>query len=171
MDKSESELFLSQTLPNVIRLALKLPEIIPNAIPLLKQNQNRSISLSQKQIACLLANAFLCTFPGRSGIYRSPAEFSTYPSINFSSLFQTFGNASLQNIRCICNYFRRICVESKLKMNRIFILYTHNTCSLIFNSYSAKWCGYILSSFNITIKLSKLEKMPNEFYKFIVACF
>lgn len=117
LEKSESDLIFEQTLPNIIRLALQLPEIIPSAIPLLKQGQNKSISLSQQQIACLLANAFLCTFPGRSGLYQSPKEYLNFPSINFSTLFQTFGNASLQKLRCIFNYFHRVCRKSKRSHN------------------------------------------------------
>lgn len=122
LDESESERFFTQTLPDIIRLALQLPEIIPSAIPLLKRNQNKSISLSQKQIACLLANAFLCTFPRRNEYNRSTSEYSSYPSINFSSLYRTAGDQNIEKIKCICNYFRRVCSKSKFQMHVILQL-------------------------------------------------
>lgn len=53
------------------------------AIPLLQHHQPASITLSQGQISCLLANAFFCTFPHRNTT-RSNAEYHNYPSINFS---------------------------------------------------------------------------------------
>lgn len=132
LDRSESDLFFEDTLPHIIRMALELPELVPSAIPLLMHGQNKSISLSQQQIACLLANAFLCTFPDRSGTYQSSAEFSSFPSVNFSSLFQTFGNASLQKIRCFCNYFRRQSrSSSKLTVDLFPLLRIVRLCILI----------------------------------------
>lgn len=99
-------------MPNIIRLALQLPNIVSCPIPLLKHNQNKSITLSQQQIACLLANAFLCTFPRRNEAKHS-SEYAYYPSINFSSLFQTDSDSSFEKLRCICNYFRRVLRKSK----------------------------------------------------------
>ncbi|XP_055312358.1 poly(ADP-ribose) glycohydrolase-like isoform X2 [Sitodiplosis mosellana] len=109
LDENESKSFFNQTLPKMIELALQLPEIIKCAIPLLKHGRNQSISLSQKQIACLLANAFLCTFPCRNE-YRS-GEYRRYSSINFSELFTADGNQAIEKIRCIYNYFRRVCSQ------------------------------------------------------------
>lgn len=107
LDEEESEAFFENTLPSIVKLALQLPELIPWAIPLLKQGSNKCISLSQQQVGSLLANAFLCTFPRRNS-YKSNHEFSTYPSINFARLFQSTGQAVVEKIKCICNYFRRI---------------------------------------------------------------
>lgn len=106
-------MFFDEILPHIIGLALKLPDIVPNAIPLLKQNQNTSISLSQKQIACLLANAFLCTFPRRNK-HDDDNEYSTYPSINFNELFETANGENLEKIKCILDYFSRVCSKSKI---------------------------------------------------------
>uniref|UniRef100_K1PLK1 Uncharacterized protein n=1 Tax=Magallana gigas TaxID=29159 RepID=K1PLK1_MAGGI len=58
--------FFDVILPKTIKLALSLPHLITQPIPLLKREKNKSITLSQEQIACLLANAFLCTFPRRN---------------------------------------------------------------------------------------------------------
>lgn len=76
-------MFFNHLLPKIIKLALKLPTLITHPIPLLKQNHNHSISFSQIQIACLLANAFLCTFPKRNFIC-GYSEYYSYPQINFS---------------------------------------------------------------------------------------
>nr|VZI36218.1 unnamed protein product [Spirometra erinaceieuropaei] len=73
-------------LKKIADLALKLPDLITQPIPLMKQNEESSISLSQMQIACLLANAFYCTFPGRSGT-NSRQQQPTFPSVNFNTLF------------------------------------------------------------------------------------
>lgn len=105
LEEQETNWFFSDTLPAIIRLALRLPELVPCAIPLLKHGVNKSISLSQQQVACLLANAFLCTFPRRNTLDEK-AEYKNYPSINFNQLFQLNYEHVLEKIKCICSYFR-----------------------------------------------------------------
>ncbi|XP_063697469.1 poly(ADP-ribose) glycohydrolase-like [Culicoides brevitarsis] len=107
LSEEESEAFFEHSLPKIIKLALQLPELIPWAIPLLKQGNNKSVSLSQQQVGSLLANAFLCTFPRRNS-NSDQHEYANYPNINFSRLFQSSGQAVLEKIKCICHYFRRI---------------------------------------------------------------
>lgn len=76
LEEFESEAFFDKLLPGIIRLALKMPDLVSTSIPLLKRENNRTISMSQMQVACILANAFLCTFPWRR-------DMSTYPGVNF----------------------------------------------------------------------------------------
>lgn len=83
LDDSESCVFFEDLLPRIIRLALRLPELIKAPIPLLKQNHTAALSLTQEQISCLLANAFLCTFPRRNTLKRK-SEYSNFPDINFN---------------------------------------------------------------------------------------
>jgi len=83
LSEEETDAFFNNLLPKIIKLALQLPTLITNPIPLLKQNNNHSISFSQIQIACLLANAFLCTFPHRNDM-NWQSEYSSYPLINFN---------------------------------------------------------------------------------------
>lgn len=83
LSEEETEAFFDSLLPKIIKLALQLPTLVTSPIPLLKQNQSHSISLSQMQIACLLANAFLCTFPHRN-VTNWQSEYSSYPLINFN---------------------------------------------------------------------------------------
>ncbi|XP_055851769.1 poly(ADP-ribose) glycohydrolase [Episyrphus balteatus] len=108
LDEDESKEFFDHLLPKIIRLALRLPSIVQCGIPLLKQGQNRSLSLTQLQVACLLANAFLCTFPRRNTTKRK-SEYSTFPDINFNRLFQSSGQSVIEKIKCICHYFKRVC--------------------------------------------------------------
>ncbi|XP_062541533.1 poly(ADP-ribose) glycohydrolase-like [Armigeres subalbatus] len=108
LEEEESAGFFECTLPKMIQLALSLPDLIPGAIPLLKQGCNKAISLTQQQVACLLANAFLCTFPRRN-TQKKKSEYSLFPDINFNRLFQSSGQSVLEKIKCICNYFRRVC--------------------------------------------------------------
>ncbi|XP_016952039.1 poly(ADP-ribose) glycohydrolase [Drosophila biarmipes] len=108
LDESETRVFFEDLLPRIIRLALRLPDLIQSPVPLLKQHKNASLSLSQQQIACLLANAFLCTFPRRNTLKRK-SEYSTFPDINFNRLYQSSGAAVLEKLKCIMHYFRRVC--------------------------------------------------------------
>lgn len=99
--------FFALILPKLINLALRLPQLIQSPIPLLKQGSNRSISMSQQQAACLMANAFLCTFPRRNTNKRN-SEFSSYPEINFNRLFGSRGQNVVEKLKCIVNDFRRV---------------------------------------------------------------
>lgn len=81
MDELETSMFFENLLPKIINLALRLPELITGGIPLLKRGRKHSVSLSQLQISCLLANAFLCTFPQRND---RREEYRDYPIINFN---------------------------------------------------------------------------------------
>ncbi|XP_017086402.1 poly(ADP-ribose) glycohydrolase [Drosophila eugracilis] len=108
LDESESRVFFEDLLPRIIRLALRLPELIQAPVPLLKQLKNASLTLSQQQISCLLANAFLCTFPRRNTLKRK-SEYSSFPDINFNRLYQSSGPAVLEKLKCIMHYFRRVC--------------------------------------------------------------
>lgn len=108
LDESESRVFFEDLLPRIIRLALRLPELIQAAIPLLKQNHTCALTLSQEQVSCLLANALLCTFPRRNTLKRK-SEYSSFPDINFNRLYQSTGPAVLEKLKCIFHYFRRVC--------------------------------------------------------------
>ncbi|EDV92130.1 poly(ADP-ribose) glycohydrolase [Drosophila grimshawi] len=108
LDESESRCFFEDLLPRISRLALRLPELIRAPIPLLKQNQTTALTLTQEQISCLLANAFLCTYPRRNTLKRK-SEYSNFPDINFNRLYQSSGASVLEKLKCIFHYFRRVC--------------------------------------------------------------
>ncbi|XP_006819631.1 poly(ADP-ribose) glycohydrolase-like [Saccoglossus kowalevskii] len=114
IDATEAIHFFNKTLPDLVRLALQLPNICTQALPLLKKQENMSITMSQQQIACLLANAFFCTFPRRNAKQRQ-SEYASYPDINFVQLFKG-GRSGVEprkaeKLKCIMNYFQRITTE------------------------------------------------------------
>ena len=84
-DEERNE-FFGSVIPQLVVLTLELPHLVTHAIPLLKKQQDYSVSMTQQQGACLLANAFFCTFPLRNS-FSSTSEYSKYPFINFSSLY------------------------------------------------------------------------------------
>ncbi|XP_077999725.1 poly(ADP-ribose) glycohydrolase-like [Glandiceps talaboti] len=111
LDARETMHFFKTTLPAMIRLALQLPNICTKAPPLLKKQQTMSITLSQQQIACLLANAFFCTFPRRNAKQKQ-SGYSSYPDINFVQLFKGAKDGieprKAEKLKCILNYFKRV---------------------------------------------------------------
>uniref|UniRef100_A0A8D0APV9 poly(ADP-ribose) glycohydrolase n=1 Tax=Sander lucioperca TaxID=283035 RepID=A0A8D0APV9_SANLU len=74
-------------------------------IPLLKSRMNHSLTLSQEQIACLLANAFFCTFPRRNS---RKSEYCNYPEINFYRLFDGSSPRKIEKLKTLLCYFRRV---------------------------------------------------------------
>ncbi|XP_033230281.1 poly(ADP-ribose) glycohydrolase-like isoform X2 [Belonocnema kinseyi] len=118
VDEDEAEMFFKILLPKIIQLALQLPTLITGAIPLLTRHSNASISLSQLQVASLLANAFLCTFPRRNSM-NPQSEYGNYPYINFNKLFSAFRenrpdkcNSIMEKLKCIFHYFRRVTAKT-----------------------------------------------------------
>nr|XP_018914273.1 PREDICTED: poly(ADP-ribose) glycohydrolase-like [Bemisia tabaci] len=111
VEEDEARIFFESIFPKLAQLACNLPQILTGGVPLLKQHSSASISLSQLQIASLLANAFFCTFPSRNTL-KQTAEYSNYPDINFNRLFgcgRGDKEPSVQEkLKCIMNYFRRV---------------------------------------------------------------
>lgn len=130
LEEEETEYFFASVLPKLIQLALSLPKFVTTGIPLLRKCKKHSISLSQQQISCLLANAFFCTFPRRN-TSRKVSEFSTYPDINFNRLFSgdTSRRPSLQEkLKCLMHYFQTVCSkvpDGVVTFSRNYILPNH----------------------------------------------
>ncbi|KAF7639310.1 hypothetical protein Mgra_00001272 [Meloidogyne graminicola] len=81
----------------IARLALDLPRQIRQPIRALKIGQNGSLTLSQRQIASLLANAFYSTFTFR--------KFGEFNRINFIRLFTRKTPKAAEKLKCILHYF------------------------------------------------------------------
>ncbi|XP_038061857.1 poly(ADP-ribose) glycohydrolase-like [Patiria miniata] len=117
IDRKESRHFFDQLLPKMVQMALMLPKVCTQAIPLLRRQESHTITLTQLQIACLLANAFFCTFPRRNA-QQKKSEYSRFPDINFNRLFEGSTKKSSTNVRkaekmrCIINYFRRVALKA-----------------------------------------------------------
>jgi poly(ADP-ribose) glycohydrolase len=112
LSPAEQANFFKDTLPAMARLALELPATaaLQNGLPLLRQGVVGHVTLPQRAVACLLANAFFCTFPPR------PPKHCRLPTINFGSLYKDLGTASwgardsasqIAKLRCIVHYFWR----------------------------------------------------------------
>ncbi|XP_055369137.1 poly(ADP-ribose) glycohydrolase isoform X2 [Betta splendens] len=99
--------YLPSLFPKMAALALKLPEHVKKAIPLLSAGRTAAVTLSQVQISCLLANAFFCTFPHRNAC-GAHTEYWGLPSINFTSLFGKTSQRKRQKLRAIMQYFKEV---------------------------------------------------------------
>ncbi|XP_011689783.1 PREDICTED: poly(ADP-ribose) glycohydrolase-like [Wasmannia auropunctata] len=117
MDSEETTMFFETLMPKIIQLALQLPVLLTGAVPLLKRHTNGSISLSQLQVASLLANAFFCTFPRRNSS-NPQSEYASYPYINFNKLFAAYNEkhsqceSVMEKIKCLLHYFRRVTTKA-----------------------------------------------------------
>lgn len=117
MDSEETTMFFEVLMPKIIQLALQLPVLLTGAVPLLKRHSNGSISLSQLQVASLLANAFFCTFPRRNSS-NPQSEYATYPYINFNRLYAAYDEkhshceSVMEKIKCLLHYFRRVTTKA-----------------------------------------------------------
>ncbi|XP_008284662.1 poly(ADP-ribose) glycohydrolase [Stegastes partitus] len=92
-------------LPAMVDLALSALRLCTMPIPLLKTRMNHSLTMSQEQIACLLANAFFCTFPRRNS---RKSEYCNYPEINFYRLFEGSSSRKIEKLKTLLCYFRKV---------------------------------------------------------------
>lgn len=106
----ETDNYFSVVLPKIAGLACKLSDWVKKAVPLLQRGSTASITLSQAQIACLLANAFYCTFPHRNATSHT-AEYHNYPTINFNSLYKEWSDRKREKLRAIFHYFKIVTDE------------------------------------------------------------
>ncbi|KAL2078271.1 hypothetical protein ACEWY4_025956 [Coilia grayii] len=104
--KSDEALeLLGQLLPDMARLALSAQQLVTQPVPLLKTGSSHSVTLSQQQVACLLANAFFCTFPRRNS---RKSEYSNFPDINFCRLFEGSSPKKVEKLKTLLWYFRQV---------------------------------------------------------------
>lgn len=108
LESEEKQYLFNYVIPGMAKLVLDAPKICTQPIPLLKQNMNQSLTMSQEQIACLLANAFFCTFPRRNS---RKSEYSNYPDINFYRLYEGTSSRKIEKLKTLLCYFRRVINE------------------------------------------------------------
>ncbi|KAH9513046.1 hypothetical protein Btru_035690 [Bulinus truncatus] len=105
MPDNERNTFFQVTLSEMRRLALRLEEICTQPLPILKQERSMKITISQQQAACLLANAFFCTFPSRN----HKSKGGKLPDINFSNLYSSeSSDRKAEKLKCLIHYFERV---------------------------------------------------------------
>ena len=79
----------------VVHFLLLIAEVSVNVSePCRQWKRNKAVQLNQKQIACLLANGFMCTFPWQP--YRDD-HARLVPTINFAALYNTALPANVEN--------------------------------------------------------------------------
>ncbi|CAF4283135.1 unnamed protein product [Rotaria sp. Silwood2] len=78
--------------------------------PLLRIGTNRSVTMSQRQAASLLACAFFCLFPCRSNDEQND-DSANFQNPNFNSLYENGPPQKIEKLKCILHYFRRITDE------------------------------------------------------------
>ncbi|XP_051530263.1 poly(ADP-ribose) glycohydrolase-like isoform X2 [Myxocyprinus asiaticus] len=105
LQESEAAQLFGSLIPAMAQLALRVRSVCTQPIPLLMSQRCHSITLSQEQVSCLLANAFFCTFPRRNS---QKTEFSNYPDINFSRLFEGSSKRKQEKLKTLMCYFKRI---------------------------------------------------------------
>ncbi|XP_072312612.1 poly(ADP-ribose) glycohydrolase-like [Eucyclogobius newberryi] len=105
LDPDSAEHLFESVLPEMVQLALRAPQLLTKPVPLLKRGMNHSISLSQEQISCLLANAFFCTFPRRNS---RKTEYHNYPDINFTRLFEGSSPKKVEKLKTLMCYFNAV---------------------------------------------------------------
>ncbi|ELU08701.1 hypothetical protein CAPTEDRAFT_227402 [Capitella teleta] len=100
----ERSQFFDNVLPFMKKLVLDSQKIITEPPRLLKKGKVMSVTMSQEQAACLLANAFFCTFPYRS---RRKDEYSNFPEMNFVNLFAPYQqDRKFEKLKCLFYYFK-----------------------------------------------------------------
>jgi len=99
-----SRICLLDLIPKIAKLAVDLPNVCTRPIRLLRRQKNFMVAMSQYQVACLLANAFFCTFP-------PPASYELV-DLSFMGLFRKSSNdrhhSQHAKLDCIFNYFRAV---------------------------------------------------------------
>ncbi|KAF7669365.1 hypothetical protein LDENG_00199680 [Lucifuga dentata] len=105
LEPHAAEHLFGSLLPDLVQLALRASELCTKPAPLLKEGMNHSITMSQEQVACLLSNAFFCTFPRRNS---RKAEYSNYPDINFFRLFEGSSPKKIQKLKTLMCYFKTV---------------------------------------------------------------
>ncbi|TNN83752.1 Poly(ADP-ribose) glycohydrolase [Liparis tanakae] len=105
LEPDDAEHLLGSLLPDMVQLALRASELCTKPIPLLKRGMNHSITMSQEQVACLLANAFFCTFPRRN---TRRNEYGNYPDINFFRLFEGSSSRKIEKLKTLMCYFKSV---------------------------------------------------------------
>jgi hypothetical protein len=92
--------FINNTLPLMQEMALKLPDLCKEKIPLLKKGMDDEVTLTRMQIASFLCHGFFNTWPS--------SRYHKYPQINFLTLFKNTKKNNIEKFKTILHYFESI---------------------------------------------------------------
>ncbi|CAF1629844.1 unnamed protein product [Rotaria magnacalcarata] len=99
--------FMSFTLPKMVSFALEVGNICSQPPPLLNIKTNRTVTMSQRQAASLLACGFFCIFPHQFN-RKIDNKYHSYQSFNFNHLFRRGSACQPEKLKCILHYFKRV---------------------------------------------------------------
>ena len=119
LDDGDRARFFGATLPHLCALALRLPELCPDGLPLLRRGHASAVRLSADTCGCLLALAFFCAFPGREETTRGGGHGHNraleLPYFSFGYLHGPMGpphtpgsslaRVQIEKFRCLFAYF------------------------------------------------------------------
>ncbi|KAJ3282160.1 hypothetical protein HDU79_010147 [Rhizoclosmatium sp. JEL0117] len=107
-----------QILPRMAALALELPSLFREPFPLLLAGRNGSLTFSQRQIACLIANAFFGTLPDQGKLFNGKRKF---PHLDFRPLFQAWVYSPVTKAKLdgVFEYFSQILERSDLDTAKV----------------------------------------------------
>ena len=119
-------------------------------LPLLVAGQSAAITLSQEQVAVLLANSFLSTFPRRN---KRGGEYANYPDINMNRMLRWKARFAL----LVALYFTRYAPgtyhtypsgKSRLFYNRHLTGYRYGTgyCKPDIRHIQVPVCSWVFTS-------------------------
>ncbi|OAJ41531.1 hypothetical protein BDEG_25110 [Batrachochytrium dendrobatidis JEL423] len=98
--------YLLKVVPFIAWLALELPTLFPHGLSKLPSGINRCITLTQLQVASLLACAFLCLFDNHQ-------RKVNYPNINFYRIYNSQASEYCPKIQFIFHYFERVMLKKE----------------------------------------------------------
>ena len=101
--------FITVTIPTIAKIALLLPELFGEALPYLLAGQTNSLSITKYQAACLIANAFVCSFPQRDA--NGVLDKLTLGNFNLTNLLSLDSDSGVLKIKCIVTYLKNIIDE------------------------------------------------------------
>ena len=95
------EIFFSQTVPAMIKLALRMPELFPTGkLLILRTGVECQVAFTREQVACLLVHMFLCSL--------QPSSENTF-WVNFSIWYKTPVTAPmLCYLQTLLTYFQKL---------------------------------------------------------------
>ena len=102
--QKDSDYFLQTFLPKLATLALRVKDLFPESLLLLKQNHSKTLLLSKPQISCLIANMFFCTFHHQTSEKLPKTCSFVYL---YSEELPSRTPLKVNKIKCFYNYLKR----------------------------------------------------------------
>ena len=104
--------FFQTTLPCIIQLGLRLPELCEQPIPLLRQGAAGVVELPRALVASLLANMFLCNFEKQRTQDMPHSDFSSLLGGEQTADGSIARDSNVAKLRMFIHYFERFGADS-----------------------------------------------------------